>query len=271
MKITKKIAQGLILKRNNFANKSDYGHLMIIAGSKQFLGAGILSGLAATRSGVGYTHLMSEINSKARAFFPDFIIHTFDAKNLKNKENYSFAIGPGLGTSTDKKKLFLSLYKCQYKNVVVDADALSILSKLKIKLPSTWILTPHEGEAAKLLGVDVKQVKKSREVAAKKIHDKFGCHVMLKGPETIVVDCQREIFKMSFGNPALAKAGSGDVLTGLIGSQLAQGLNPLQAIVVANFLHGEAANRYLKKGYSMRSLRPTDLIEEISKLLKKFD
>jgi NAD(P)H-hydrate epimerase len=108
-------------------------------------------------------------------------------------------------------------------------------------------------------------------MAVKRIHEKYGCHVMLKGPETLVADGQGEIFKMSLGNHALAKAGTGDVLTGLISSFLAQKLNPLQAIIAANFIHGEAAIRYVKKGNSVRSLRPIDLLEEIPKVLKKFD
>jgi NAD(P)H-hydrate epimerase len=271
MLVSKKLAISLIPKRNPGKNKTDFGNLMIIAGNKSFLGAGLLASLAATRSGVGYTHLMAEIPLKERIHFPDFIIHNFNSKILDNKNNYSYAIGPGLGTDIYKKKLFLTLYKNKYKNVVVDADALTILSKLKIKLPSTWILTPHEGEAARLLGISSSAVKKNRSNALQKLHQKYGCLVMLKGPETLVIDGQGEIYEMNFGNHALAKAGTGDVLTGLIGSQLAQGLSPLEAIFVANYLHGEAASRYVKSGKSHRSLRAIDLIEEVSTILKKYD
>lgn len=271
MLISKKLAQSLIPKKKFSANKSDYGHVMIIAGSKQFHGAGILASLAATRAGAGYTHLMSEISIKERKNFPDFIIHSMNIKNLSKKDHYAFAIGPGLGTDLLKKNLLLFLIKNKYPNVVVDADALTILSKLKMKLPSTWILTPHEGEAARLIDQEASFVKKNRLKVLVAIYKKYGCHVMLKGPETLIIDCQGMIFKSKLGNQALAKAGTGDVLTGLIVSQLAQGLNPLQAIIVGNYLHGEAAIRYVKEGNSLRSLRPVDLILEVPKILKKFD
>lgn len=271
MKISKKIAQGLIPKKEKLTNKVDNGHVMIIAGNQKLLGAGILASLASTKAGAGYTHLMTDINIKERKYFPDFILHAFSEKNLNHKQDYAFAIGPGLGVEDSKKKLFLRLIKNKYQKVVVDADALTILSKLNKKLPTSWILTPHEGEAARLLGETTASIRKNRINALRRIHKKYGCHVMLKGPETLVVDCQGEIFKMSLGNHALAKAGTGDVLSGLISSFLAQKLNPLQAIIAANYIHGEAAIRYVKKGNSVRSLRPMDLLEEIPKILKKFD
>ena len=207
MLITKKRAQSFIPSKKLSSNKTDHGHVMIIAGNNKLLGAGILASLAATKSGAGYTHLMSELDLKAKKYFPDFILHPINSKSLNKKENFAFAIGPGLGIEAQKRKLLISLKKNKYERVVVDADALSILSKLNTKLPSAWILTPHEGEAARLLGKTDKFVKNNRLSSLVAIHKKYGCHVLLKGQESLIIDDRGEVYKTKFANQALAKAG----------------------------------------------------------------
>jgi NAD(P)H-hydrate epimerase len=135
------------------------------------------------------------------------------------------------------------------------------------KLNSNWILTPHEGELARLLKVNSILVKKNRLKYALQLHEKYGCHILLKGPECILIDDQGNAFSTKFGNSALAKAGTGDVLTGIIAAQLNLKLNSLKAMIVGNYIHGQAANKYIKMGNNERSLRPTDLIDLIPKII----
>lgn len=269
VKIDSKYIKKLIPKRSNLSSKIDGGKVLIVAGGTGLYGAGVLSALAATRSGAGYTHLMTDLIKYPWLKFPDFILHKFSARAFVKKSEHVIAMGPGLGLTESKKKLLRSLIKSKMGKVILDADALTMLSTMKVKqLPSTWILTPHEGELARLLGVKSTSVKKKREEHLKMAQKKFGCIVLLKGAESLISDGKR-ILKVSSGTPALAKAGTGDVLLGMIGAFYAQGLNPMDAVVLGVFIHGQASADWMKKGNDHLSLRPMDLIEQIPKTILK--
>lgn len=154
--------------RKKSSSKIDGGHTIIVGGSKKFIGASILSALAATKVGSGYIHLMSDLKKFDVLKYPDFILHDFNLKELDHFKNESFAIGPGLGIDKLKIKIVKKLANEKFSNVVLDADALTILSRIKIQIPPTWILTPHEGEAARLLEIDSKEVQKNRMASLKK-------------------------------------------------------------------------------------------------------
>lgn len=267
-KISKRDIKKLISKRNLNSNKTDFGKTLIIGGEKKHIGAAIMATLAATRSGSGYVYLMSDLKKFDLLKYPDFILSNFSIPFLKDKKDFSIVIGPGLGTSSSKKKIFNYLIKNNFPKVVVDADALTILSKMKNKrVPSSWIVTPHEGEMKRILGVK-NQISKSNRVAfALKLQEKLGCHVLLKGPENIFIDSKGKTYSAKFGNVALAKAGTGDVLAGIIAAHLNFNKNPIESMLIGSFIHGEAAQRYVKKGNSNKSLRPLDIIEEISKII----
>lgn len=201
--------------------------------------------------------------------FPDFILHKFTLSELKKNSNNIIAMGPGLGTTENKKKYLRLLIKSHIQKVILDADALTMLATMKVKLlPSTWILTPHEGELARLLGVKSSTVKKKREEHLQMAQKKFGCIVLLKGAVSLISDGKR-IHKVSSGTTALAKAGTGDVLLGMIAAFYAQGLNPVDATVLGTFVHGQASADWMKKGNDHLSLRPMDLIEQIPKTILK--
>ena len=267
LKVDTKYIKKLIPTRTKVSSKIDGGKVFIVAGAAKFRGAGILSALAATRSGAGYTHLMTDLIGHPWRSFPDFIVHKFSLRELKKNTDGVIAMGPGLGTSENKKNFLRFLIKSRVEKVVLDADALSMLAAMKItSLPSTWILTPHEGELARILGVTSTEVKKKRQEHLKMAQKKFGCIVLLKGAESLISD-GRHILKVSTGTRALAKAGTGDVLLGMIGAFYAQGLDPFNATVLGTFVHGEASADWLKKGNDHLSLRPTDLIEELPRTL----
>ncbi len=269
-KINLKTIQALIPERHTHGNKTDAGHVMIIGGHKGYLGAGILGCLGATRMGAGYTHVMHDQKHYPWVKFPDFIVHPQKISELKEKENFSFGVGSGLGVNAFTKKIILALIKMKADKVVLDADALTVLSQLSLtKLPTNWILTPHEGELARLLHCTSHEVKKDRECALKKAHKKFACHILLKGAETLLIDGAGNITLVSEGNKALSKAGMGDVLTGMIAALLAQGLNPLHAMSVGAFLHGRTSKDYLKLGFDHLSMRPVDVVELLPESLKK--
>jgi NAD(P)H-hydrate epimerase len=153
------------------------------------------------------------------------------------------------------------------KNIVIDADALNICAENKwLSLPSSWIATPHEGELARLLEVSARSIRKDRISAAGKAQKKLGCVVLLKGHKTLVAT-SRKIYEIQSGNAALAKAGTGDVLTGMITGFLAQGLSSVEAACLGAFVHGLIADRWVQAGNDPLSLLTSDLLAALPQTL----
>lgn len=266
-KVSKAFIKRIIPKRSKLSSKIDGGKVFVIAGGKGLYGAGILSALAATRSGAGYIHFMTDLTKFPWLKFPDFILHPVQIKELRKHTDSVIAIGPGLGFSKNKEALFKFLIKNKFPKVIVDADALTMLSKMQIKsLPHTWILTPHEGELARLLDVDSKLVKKNRLHYVKVAQKKYKCIVLLKGADTLVATSD-QIYIVSSGTKALAKAGSGDVLLGMIAAFYAQNSDGEKAAILGSFIHGFSSQLWLKEGNDYLSMRPLDLIDQISKAI----
>ena len=256
-------------KRSRSSSKIDGGSVLIVGGSKGFFGAGILAALAATRSGAGYTHLMTAIDKFPWLNYPDFIVHPYKISVYKKHINSAIGIGPGMGTENSKKRFLKFLIDNNFSKVVVDGDALTILSKMVVKeLPVSWILTPHEGELARLLGISSSIVKKNRLHSVKLAHEKYGCVIVLKGAETLIAD-SHGIFQVNSGTRALAKAGSGDVLLGVITALYAQGLSPVYSAITGCFIHGFASQLWLKEKKDFLSMRPIDIIDKLPSAIFK--
>lgn len=268
MKIIKKswIKKHLPVRQKN-ASKIESGSVLLVAGAKGLYGAGVLCALAATRSGVGYTHLMTDLAKFSWLKFPDFIVHKFSSSFLKEHSASVIGIGPGLGLK-NKKHIYLQLLiKNQIEKVVVDGDALTFLSQIKMpKIPSNWILTPHEGELARLMNVTSNEIKKERLFYVQAAQQKYGCIILLKGAETLIAN-QDEVFCVDSGTLALAKAGSGDVLTGMICAFYAQNNNATEAAILGSYVHGHASKLWMDKKKDYLSMRPLDLIELIPEAL----
>lgn len=256
-------------RRFSSSNKTDGGKVLIIGGGQGLYGAGILSALAATRSGAGYTHLMTDLSKFPWVKFPDFIVHPLKLSELKNKKDYSIGIGPGLGLTKNRMTLLRYLIKNNIEKVTVDADALSLIAEQNIApLPASWILTPHEGELARLLKIKSSEVKANRHKALLQASKKYQCTILLKGSETLITSPGMEkVASLHSKAASLSKAGTGDVLLGMIAAFRAQGLEAHTACLVAVYLHSKAAETWESEGNDQLSLRPMDLVEKISSTL----
>ena len=265
--ITRANLKKLLPLRKKSSSKIDGGKVLIIAGGNGLYGAGILSALAATRSGAGYTNLMTDLSRFDWLKFPDFIVHPLNLKFLKIHHEDVIAVGPGLGVNLKTKKIIQLLLKSKTKKVILDADALSVLSQMKISsLPSSWILTPHEGELARLLHVTSQKIKSDREKYIQIAQKKFGCTIILKGAETLIIN-HDHLFKSTTGTLALAKAGTGDVLLGMLAAFYAQTNDLMSASILATSIHGLASKEWLKEKNDYLGMRPVDLIERIPKTM----
>lgn len=248
--------------RNWQSNKTHFGHLGVLGGSTGMEGAGVLAGLGALRSGVGYVTLISPASSAMN--HPEFLSMREDQLSLEKFK--ALVLGPGLKTEQKHSDLLRKLKKSKIP-VVLDAGILSTLKAENLyPVPENWILTPHAGELSRLIGISAQEIEKERLKVAEKAQKILGGILVLKGFHTVVRGAARS-YIINSGNPALAKAGTGDVLSGIIGSFLAQGLSPLKAACLGVYMHGAAADLWLQEGNSQDSLLPTDLIEKLAKLI----
>ena len=186
---------------------------------------------------------------------------------LLQKSN-ALVIGPGMGDSTWSMGLVSDLTEHGLP-MVIDADALNLLARGQLQLPSHdphWILTPHPGEAARLLGVSSQQIQSDRIQAARDIQARYGGVVVLKGPGTLVLDLNGVVSICDHGNPGMATAGMGDILSGLLGALIAQGVDLNNAALLGVCLHAAAADT-LVKNYGERGLLATDLVDTVRSII----
>ena len=260
-----------ILKpRKKFDHKGKFGHALIIAGSEGMYGASVLSSLACMRSGDGKTTLMTDKHfaTQLATELPECMTFTSTQSELLKSVNEKFsavALGPGLGSrlknEIELKKIFSSIKI----PLLLDADALNAISKNKSllnQLPVNTILTPHVAEFDRLFGTSANGfVRHKKQIAASV---KYNCIIVLKGAYTCISTQDGKSYFNPTGNAGLAKGGSGDVLTGIIASMLAQKYSPLQAAITGVYLHGLAADLATQKIHQA-SLLATDVIQNISK------
>ena len=265
--ILKKSNLPKLIKREKFTHKGDYGHGLIIGGSKQMKGAIILSSKASMRAGIGKLSVslpedyIKELNMK----LPEAIVH----KPLRNVIKYdAIAIGPGMGTDKNaEKKLKNILTQRKSIPLVLDADALNIISNNMdlLKFCKDSIITPHIGEFKRLCGdfnSDEEMLEKQLEFAVK-----YQLIVILKGAHTSIVTQKREIFFNTTGNSGMATAGTGDVLCGIILSLLAQGYDAVDAACLSVFIHGKAGDLALEKN-SKESLIASNIINHLGEAFR---
>lgn len=233
-------------KNRSVQHKGDNGHVLVIgAGEVQYAGAPLLSAEAAYRSGAGLVTVCVEPKTlplMARAI-PEIMIHPLD--RLKELEELVakadvILIGPGLGQNKWSKNV-LEKALSSGKQLVVDADALNILSTLSQVKNTNWILTPHPGEAGRLLKQTTKEIQADRLQAAIKLQQQYHGTIVLKGQGTIICSAKALPMLYSESIPLLATAGTGDVLAGLIAGLWAQKLSPERAAQFAVAVHGQAA------------------------------
>ena len=241
-------------KTSKFSHKGTYGHALLIAGSYGKMGAALLSSRACMKSGVGLltTHIPKCGYQIMQIGLPEAMAsvdeeEAFFATIPKELDRYTaLGIGPGIGTGPKSISAFSALLKTGDKPMVIDADGLNILSQNKelLKLlPQTCVLTPHLGEFKRLVGTwsdDFERLQMLREFC-----QTHKVVTILKGAHTAICDKEGNVFFNSTGNPGMATAGSGDVLTGIVLSYLAQGYSGINAARKAVFNHGVAGDNAL--------------------------
>ncbi len=181
--------------------------------------------------------------------------------------------GPGLGPSAARILNALLTADAKWKAAVLDADALNALAAGELGqfplLPTNTVLTPHPGEAARLLGCSVAQIQTDRPAAAQELAERYGCVAVLKGSGTLIAAPGREMLYNPTGNPGLARGGgSGDVLAGMLAALLAQGLAPFDAAACAVWLHGAAADRCAART-SQLTMLPHDILTDLADVVKE--
>lgn len=266
-----------IPKRDSSGNKGTFGKLLVIAGSKKYCGAAILTCKAAYRMGAGMVKLVTHKENKA-AFcraVPEALSLFYEnelEKEFKNelKESLQWAdviaIGPGLSKSSEAVELLeIVLENHTGKRVILDADALNILSQkepLKEKLSENMILTPHLMEMARLTGKELNEVREYPEETAKDFASYYHCNVVLKDATTIGTDGTQLFYNLS-GNSGMATAGSGDVLTGILAAASVWKLPVLQVMALGVYIHGKAGDLTAKK-YGEYGMTANDMINKLS-------
>jgi hydroxyethylthiazole kinase-like uncharacterized protein yjeF len=267
--LTKEIIKHLIKSRKETSNKGDYGHSFLIAGKQNKMGAAVIASRACLRAGTGL--LSVSVPETERLILQVAVPEAMVVIRKKDEDNLnSFsAVGIGCGIGIDKESaqiVSFCISDCS-KPLVIDADALNIISAIKNwlnKIPANTILTPHPKEFDRLFG-NHQSVEARVKTAIEKANE-LELVIVLKGHKTLVT-ASGEAFLNTTGNAGLAKGGSGDALTGIITAFLAQGYAPFDAAKIGVYLHGLAADLALDK-QSKESMLITDVVENLGKAFK---
>ncbi|UZR92902.1 NAD(P)H-hydrate dehydratase [Chondrinema litorale] len=264
--------------RGRFSHKGTYGHLLIMAGSKGKFGAAQLSIKAALKSGAGL--LTAFVPACAfeiiQIAIPEAMcltdIHQEVLTEVPDIESYkALAIGPGIGTSMQTRKMMKTLLEKLERPSVFDADALNILAKepdLLKKLPANSILTPHPKEFERLAGKSKNSLEQIQKL--QKFCEENQVVTVLKGAYTAICNTDGTVYFNSTGNPGMATGGSGDVLTGIIAALLSSGYEPYDAARIGVYLHGMAGD-FAAKELSMTAMSAGDIIANLGKAYLEFE
>jgi hydroxyethylthiazole kinase-like uncharacterized protein yjeF len=283
--LTASDVSSLIKPRLPESHKGDYGHLLILAGSVGKTGAAVLAAKAASRAGAGLVTVgvpeslndifEEKLTEEMTVPLPETRGRSLSSKGMDRilellKGKTALALGPGISTDPDTAMLVGNLLPKLRIPTLVDADGLNILAHdetplTKAKAPIA--LTPHPGEMGRLLGILAREVQADRPGAATKLAGEFGVTVVLKGARTLIAYPDGDFFINPTGNPGMATGGTGDVLTGIIGSFMAQGLSVPDAARLGVYVHGRAGDEAATvKGEA--GLIAGDIVDAIPEVLK---
>lgn len=254
--------------RRPTSHKGDHGKLVIIGGDHGTAGAIRMTGEAALRAGAGLVRVLTRIENippiiTAR---PELMVHELTPQSLEESLAWAdvVAIGPGLGQQEWGKKALQKVENCR-KPMLWDADALNLLAINPDKRHNR-ILTPHPGEAARLLNCSVAEIESDRLLSAQRLVKRYGGVAVLKGAGTIVACESGALGIIDAGNAGMASGGMGDVLSGIISALLGQKLTPYDAAIAGCVAHGEAADR-LAAQYGPRGMLATDLFDALRRVV----
>lgn len=259
------------------ANKGTYGKVLIIGGGENMAGAALLSAKAAYRTGCGLVQVLAAESSRVpiQTNLPEAVFASWNQEQaLETRLPWADAvgIGPGLGKSQEARELLKKVLLLWKGPLLVDADGLNILSECPEYLSNTEakiIVTPHPGEMARLQKSEVKEILGHFQKSAGSYAERYHLVCVLKDARTLVSDGKKQYINTS-GNEGMAVGGSGDVLTGIITSLLAQGLEPFEASCLGVYLHGLAGDA-AKDSLGSRSMTAGDIVNGISEVLGKLE
>jgi hydroxyethylthiazole kinase-like uncharacterized protein yjeF len=265
-KLTASEVKSILKQRDADSNKSDYGHALIVAGKKGTMGAAVIAAKAALRTGVGLLTVCVPADERMilQSTVPEAMLLMREDHTYKLDQFSAVGIGPGFGVDKIAEELLMDILTRFKRPLLLDADALTVISatkKLIGKIPAQTIITPHGGEFDRLFGAH--QNNEGRIATAINKAREYSIIIVLKSHQTAVIT-QDEVFYNTTGNTGLAKGGSGDALTGVITSFLAQGYTPLNAAKLSVYLHGLAADLTLEE-QSMESMVITDVIDNFGR------
>lgn len=284
--ITAQKAKSLLPERPLQSNKGSFGKVLNIAGCLEYQGAAWLSSVAPLKAGAGLVTLATienVINNLASncpwvTFYPlrDYYKKCIasdafaDMKDIIDKYTVISA-GPGLSTAPPISAFIddlIKYLKISEKKAVIDADAINVIAESDLtSLPPNTVITPHPMELSRLIKTPLEEIQSNRIHYARYTAEKFGCNVVLKGNKTVICTKDLQVFVNTSGNSALAKAGSGDVLTGLISGFISQGLTVKDASCLGVYLHG-LCGELAAKDLTQYSVLATDQIDYIPRAIK---
>lgn len=261
----------LIPPRRRSAHKGDFGHVLVIGGERGYSGAARMAAEAAARCGAGLVTIATHpehaafLNQGRPELMCRGVENSADLLPLIERADV-IALGPGLGQGDWGLGLFQQAITAGLP-LVIDADGLNLLTERPSRMEQ-WVLTPHPGEAARLLGGDTKTIQADRFTALQGLQSRFGGVVVLKGAGTLVKDgTSRPSAVCSGGNPGMATGGSGDLLTGMIAAMLAQGFDLRESAELGVALHAAAGDRAALQGE--RGMLAGDMLNELRGLLNQ--
>lgn len=264
--------------RKRDSHKGSYGDVIVAGGDNGMLGAALLAGSAALRMGSGKVYVLStdEHLDQPALYRPELMSLVFEPNNTdKLHDADAVVLGPGLGLNSWGKQMFEVLIGINVP-MLVDADGLTLLAQKNESDPRSlpaqnqWVLTPHPGEAARLLGITTSEVQQDRMTAVREIAQRYHCVCVLKGAGTLIAEADGWVGLCDHGNSGMATAGMGDVLSGMIGAQLAQGYAPRAAAEVGVWLHARTADQIVGRS-AEAALIASDIIDRLAVSIYELD
>lgn len=250
--------------RNSDGHKGDYGAVGILGGAPGMAGAALLAGRAALHCGAGRVYVgMLDDRLAVDPLFPELMI--VEAESLPALPRPAcLVVGPGLGASSVARRALAFALQVDHA-LLLDADALNLIARdsellaaLQARVSAT-VLTPHPGEAARLLGEETRTIQADRETAIRRLLELTHATVVLKGHATLVQKPGQVTWRNSTGNPGMAAPGMGDVLAGIIAALIAQGLSSEEAAVLGVWLHGQAGDEAVAAGLGPAGLTASEV------------
>ncbi|MCL6556809.1 MAG: NAD(P)H-hydrate dehydratase [Burkholderiales bacterium] len=270
------MVRAFVRPRPRNSHKGRFGTVAVLGGAPGMTGAALLASRAALAAGAGrvYAGLLHEAALTVDCLQPELMLRS--PATLPGLEPVNvIAAGPGLGTSAAAVE-YLRAVIGRTVPLVLDADALNLiaadpaLKEAVSRRSAPTLMTPHPAEAARLLGTSVEQVQRQRVETASRLATRFNAWVALKGAGTVCAGPTDSWFINTSGNPGLASAGTGDVLTGIVAALLAQGLGPQEALLAGVHVHGLAADRLVEQGIGPIGLTASELIGAVRRLLNEW-